>query len=208
MNMENFGRPTPKPDKPSIPDAKMLAFEQIKTPAELLTIMQENIHYGFVGKKDNEIYTPEDEDWDTTFDEQYFLQSPEQLISSGSGVCWDMTELERDWFAKHNYNFKVFFMMFVKDTDNNLPTHTFLAFEDQGKWYWFEHSFGEQRGIHEYPSLEELIVDVKKKQLDYAIKNRGASIDDYKDLKVCEYELPVYGSSAAEFMRKMNFDEK
>jgi hypothetical protein len=200
--MENFATPvpTPKPDKPVTPEAKLLAFEKITTPAELLASMNENIHYGFVGKNNQRVYTPEDEDMDKDINDEYFLQSPEELINSGHGVCWDMTELERDWFTKHNYNLKVFFMMFAKNVENNLPTHTFLAFEDQGKWYWFEHAFGEQRGIHEYPSLNELIIDVKKKHLDYAIKNRGASVEDYQDLKICEYGVAPSGINPNEFI--------
>lgn len=202
MNRENFDSPAPKPDKPVTLEDKILAFEQIKTPVELLANMTANIQYGFIGKKNNKTHSPEDKDWDSSFIDEYSLQSPEELISSGHGVCWDITELERDWFAKHGYNFKVFFMMFVTGAPNDLPTHTFLAFEDQGKWYWFEHSFGEQRGIHEYASLEELIADVKKKQLDYVVKNRGANIDDYKYLKVCEYETPTYGSSSIGFVEE------
>lgn len=179
---------------------KLLKFEKIQTPKELLSALAEKIHYGFVGKNDNKIYLPDEMDNDFPMDTEYFLQSPAQLINSGYGVCWDVAELERDWFSKHDYKFKVFFMMFAKDTENDLPTHTFLAFEDKGKWYWFEHAFAAHRGIHEYTSLETLIADVKNKQFDYAIKHSSATEDDYESLKVCEYGVPTYGLNPQEFI--------
>jgi len=206
--MENLNIPDGKSERPKSLDNEILTFEQIKTPAELLEYLAENIHYGFVGRNNNRTYSPEDEDMDNDFASEYFLQSPTELLNSGHGVCWDITELERDWFAKHGYKFKVFFMMFVKETANNLPTHTFLAYEDNGKWYWFEHAFGEQKGIHEYESLEDLVADVKKKQLDYAMKNAGATIEDYENLRVCEYEAPSLGINAQEFILQATKDKK
>lgn len=198
--MENMGPTGPQTEKSVTPEDKILAFEDAKTPEELSALMAKNIHYGFVGKNNKKIYSPDDPKMPADFSKEYFLQSPAELIESGHGICWDSTELERDWFTKHGYNFKVFFMMFAKDTPNNLPTHTFLAFENQGKWCWFEHAFGAQRGIHEYTSLEELIVDVKMKHSNYAMEQAGASAEDFQKIRTCEYKQATYGSSAREFM--------
>lgn len=176
-------------------------FENIKTPQELLEFMK-NIEYGFVGKNNQKIYSWKYEEMGRDFDKEYFLQSPEELIKSGHGVCWDSAELERYWFEKNGYDFKVFFMIFFKEHNNNLPTHTFLAYKGKDKWFWFEHSFGSHRGVHEYDSMEDLILDVKKKHFDYAIKHRGATVEDEKDLQTFEFEKPRYGSNTQEFIEQ------
>ncbi len=178
---------------------KLIIFEDIKSPQELLAFMKKNIAYGFIGKSNRRVYSSKDDMYDN-FSNEYFLQSPEELIKSGHGVCWDDAELERHWFGKNGYNFKVFFIIFNKEYENNLPTHSFLAYMERDKWFWFEYSFSVHRGIHEYDSLEDLISDVKKKHFDYAIKHREATIEDEKDLMIFEFEKPKYGSSPQGFV--------
>jgi hypothetical protein len=177
-------------------------FEKIKTPEELLEFMN-NIKYGYIGKNDQKIYTSKDKNFDADMGKEYYLQDTKQLLESKRGVCWDQTELERTWFAKQNFDFKVFYLAFVKEEANTLPTHTFLAYKNNDKWYWFEHSFHIHQGIHQYDNLQDLIEDVKKKELAYAIANRGATKNDYNDLKICEYKTPAYGCSADEFINSI-----
>lgn len=179
---------------------KIKAFENIKTPDGLLSFMENNIHYGFVGKNNKKIYAYDDERVDADFLKEYYLQSPKELLDSGYGVCWDSAEFERQWFSEHGYNNKVFFMMFAKEEGTDLPTHTFLVFNQDDKWQWFEHSFGDYRGIHEYDNLEDLIEDVKRKHYEHAAQNKGAKTEDFNFLKICEYKKPVYGSSPKEFV--------
>jgi hypothetical protein len=174
-------------------------FENVKSPEELLSFMAEHVDYGFVGRN-GKVYTHDDKNWDADFSEQYALQSPEELLASQHGVCWDDAELERHWFATHGYNHRTYFMMYAKEAGTSLPTHTFLAYQEGERWCWFEHAFGSQRGIHEYANLEELTDDVKSRHHDYAIKNRGATDDDSACLRLGEYEPPKYGSSAQEFI--------
>jgi hypothetical protein len=179
---------------------KTKIFEKIKTPDELLVYMQGNIKYGYVGKNNQKAYTPDNEDMDSNFLEEYYLQTPEELLESKHGVCWDDVELEREWFSKQNYEFKTFLLIFAKESSNNLPTHTFLAYKNNDKFYWFESAFKQCAGIHEFENLNDLFEDVKAKQLDYAIKNSGATSEDFKDLKLCEYEAPTPGCGAEEFI--------
>jgi hypothetical protein len=177
-------------------------FEDIKSPEELLVYM-ENIKYGYVGKNNHKIYDYDDKDFDMDFEKEYYLQTPEQLLKSKHGVCWDQVELERDWFLKHHYDFKVFYLAFLKEAANNLPTHTFLTYKKNDKRYWFEHSFGDCKGIHEYENLKELMDDVKKKHLLHAIKEGGVEEKDFNDLRFCEYEVPAFSCSPNEFMENM-----
>lgn len=93
--------------------------------------------------------------------------------------------------------------MFAKEEANNLPTHTFLVYRSGDKFYWFENSFGSQKGIHEYKDLESLIEDVKDKQFEYAKKERVAMVDDFNDIKICEYETPKFGCTTNEFINNI-----
>ncbi len=177
-------------------------FEDVKTPEELLEYMKE-IKYGYVGKNNGKVYEYGDDDFDADFPDEYFLQRPEQLLESKHGVCWDQVELERDWFSKHDCDFKVFYLAFLKKTANNLPTHTFLTYKEGEKWCWFENSFGDHKGIHEYASLEELMEDVKKKHLRHAISEGTAVESDFNDLRFCEYEAPLAGVSPVGFVENI-----
>jgi hypothetical protein len=178
---------------------KKQEFERITGPEELLSFMKEKINYGFVGKN-KKVYAHDNEKMNTDFEAEYYLQSPEELLESGQGVCWDSVELERRWFLEHSFKPEVYFMMYAKEGGTDLPTHTFLVFEKDNKWHWFEHSFGDQRGIHEYASRGELLDDVKKKHHDYAVQNRGATNEDFARLRVMAYEKPDFGSSPQEFI--------
>jgi len=209
MNLENYLN-----NEPELPEnIKTLdqLLERVKNPEELLAYMEKNIEYGYVGRENNYIYSSGDVNFDNNFDNEYFLQTPEQLLSSKRGVCWDQAELERFWFLKKEYESKVYFLMFAKEKLNNLPTHTFLVYKNNDKFYWFENSFGSQKGIHEYEDFDSLIEDVKEKQFEYAKKKCGAVADDFKDIKFCEYETPKFGCNVDEFMTSIidnNFKKK
>ena len=44
------------------------------------------------------------------------------------------------------------------DYNNNYPTHSFLIFKDKdNSWNWFENSDFENRGIHRFNSIDELL---------------------------------------------------
>lgn len=199
MNLENY-----LTNKPKLPEnIKTLdqLLENVKSPEELFDYMEKNIKYGYIGRENNHVYSSDDVDFNNNFDNEYFLQTPEQLINSKHGVCWDQTELERFWFSKKEYELKAYFLMFAKEyPDNNLPTHTFLVYKNNDKFYWFENSFSSQKGIHEYEDLDSLIKGVKEKQFEYAKKECGALDDDFKDIKFCEYETPKFGCNSDEFI--------
>ena len=184
--------------KPDRQEKAREIFENIKTPEELLAFMKDNITYGFVGKNSKKVFVSE-EDMDAGW-EEYYLQSPEELLDSKHGVCWDAAELERLWFFEHGYEPKVYFLMFAKEEGTDLPTHTFLVYNKNDKWYWFEHSFGAHRGIHKYSSQEELLLDVNKKHHEHAVKAQGATEEDFKTLRLSEYEKPEFGASPEEFV--------
>lgn len=173
-------------------------FEGIKTPEELLAYISANISYGYIGKNNRRTYTPEDSDFDSAFSKEYYLQTPEEFLTSKHGVCWDSAELARHWFSQKNHEFKMFFMTFVKSRIR--LTHTFLAYKKADSWCWFESTIPNNKGIYQFSNLNDLIDAAKKNQMTYAIKYRGATEEDLNDLKVCEYEKPVCGCSYHEFI--------
>ena len=90
-----------------------------------------SIEYGFKDKNGNNLINSER--WDKDFYKFYFLLSPEELLSSKCGVCWDQVELERKLFNDANIDCDTYFIYI--DDNENLPSHTFLTFQLNDKYY-------------------------------------------------------------------------
>ena len=80
---------------------------------------------------------------DENYSDNYILQSPNEIIKNKVGVC----------------------------DKAKCPTHTFLTFEKDNKYYWFEHSWERFKGIHEYNSLQDLLINVRDKFIKYELNN-------------------------------------
>lgn len=139
------------------------------------------IEYGFKGENGENIIN-NSKKWDEEFFDFYYLQTPEELLKTRCGVCWDQVELERKLFEDNGINCKTYFI-YIVDNDM-LPSHTFLVYENDNKYYWFEHSWEKYRGIHEYKSEIELLLDVKEK-----FKNDNCTGED-SFLYIYEYNKP------------------
>jgi len=134
----------------------------------IMNIM-ETIEYGFKENNINILYNNSYR-WNNEFNDFYYLQTPKELLKSKCGVCWDQVELERYLFEKEKIKCNSYFI-YIKDGDN-LPSHTFLTFNYNNKYYWFEHSWYKYKGIHEYNSITELLHDVIQKFLkEYKVNN-------------------------------------
>lgn len=154
---------------------------------EIMELMNK-ISYGWVDK--NGVKHVNDFE---TFSTDYVLQSPEEIIKSQVGVCWDQVELERYYF--NNITIKTFFI--VHYDNEKCPTHTFLTFEKNNHYYWFEHSWERFKGIYKYNSLKKLLNDVKTKFIQFELNN------NYKEdnLEIHEYIKPKYNISVQEFYK-------
>ena len=144
---------------------------------EIMKIMNQ-IDYGFKDDKGFNLIEKEEE-WNH-FEEFYYLQTPEELLKSKCGVCWDQVELERKLFKEKGYNIKTYFI-YIQD-DDMLPSHTFLVIDDN---IWFEHSWYNQRGIHKYETLKDLLEDVEQKFIEEK--------DNLSENAICylyEYQTP------------------
>ena len=151
-----------------------------------------NIQYGFVDNNKN-IYPVSLENWDSNFDNLYYLQSPKELIETKCGVCWDQVELERFLLKENKIESESYFI--IAHNEKQTKTHTFIVVESNN-CYWIEHSWETNRGIHEYKSLTELLNDIKNKfEESLEIENKTYTLEIYK------YETPKYGINCTDFMK-------
>lgn len=131
------------------------------------------------------------------------LQAPAEFIEHHLGNCWDQTELQREWFQRHGYDFKTYLLYYYL-SDDSCPSHSILVYRENGKWFWFEPMFygasEDYIGIHDYASESELLDDFGAKFLDYG-QQTGLlphKIDKGKR-SLYEYLRPKYGINDAEF---------
>lgn len=154
--------------------------EKIK---KIMNIM-ENIEYGYKDLNGNNIIITDPNKWDNEFDSFYKLLTPEELLKTKCGVCWDQVELERKLFEDNDIKCKTYFI-FIHDHDM-LPSHTFLTYETNNKHYWFEHSWNFYKGIHEYESKIDLLLDIInifRKEHSETSKDANLYLYEYKKPK-------------------------
>ena len=166
---------------------------------EIMDIM-DNIQYGFMDENNENIIDKDIEKWNNEFNSFYYLQTPDELLKSKCGVCWDQVELERKLFNDVNVPFKCYFI-YISD-ENKLPSHTFLTFIMNNKYYWFEHSWYKYKGIHEYSSLDDLLLDVIKK-----FKGDNSKISNDSNIYLYQYERPKEHISCDEFYKYIETQE-
>ena len=159
---------------------------------EIMNILN-NIEYGFKDKDGNNLINSEI--WDKDFYNFYYLLSPEELLNSKCGVCWDQVELERKLFNEANIDCDTYFIYI--DDNESLPSHTFLTFQLNDKYYWFEHSWNDMKGIHEYNNFEKLLNDVKTKFIDSRKNEINPNLNYY--IYIYKYNQPKYHIKCDEF---------
>lgn len=172
-------------------------FNKIDNPKDLLEYMSKNIKYGFVGKNGKKYLVQTSEDWNDWYQECR-VQTGEEVLNTNVGTCWDQVELERLWFEKNNYEIKTIFIWF--EVEEEYPTHTFLLYKKDNKWFWFENSFEIYRGIHEFNSIKEAIEDIKFKHLKYAINKGIAKLSDKEYIKTYEYSKLLSSLNVEEYI--------
>ncbi len=157
----------------------MKEYNELKTPEELYEYMCDNFEYGYLDK-DNNIHHYDDPNYDDLdWYNIYMLENEKDILESGVGTCFDMTELERDFLERNGYKVYTYFEMILLDYDNPYPMHSFLVYEDNNKYCYFEFSDYKNRGIHKYDNIIELLNDARirfmKNQEEYDIKEEEKS---------------------------------
>lgn len=162
----------------------------LKKLDKIMDIMN-SIEYGFKDETGFNIIN-DSVMWDNEFYKFYYLLSPDELLEKKCGVCWDQVELERYLFNKNDISCDSYWICIYDG--NNLPSHTFLTFNDGNNYYWFEHSWEKYRGIHKYDSLNYLLCDVKEK---FILSHSEVSNFDFTF--VYKYDIPKAHISCSEF---------
>ena len=171
--------------------------DNINKPEELLDYMS-NIKYGYLGKN-GKIYYQDDSNFNKDWFNQYVLENKEEFINNQCGTCFDQVEFERDWFINNNYSVKTFYEMVLLDYDNNYPTHSFLIYKDNNKWCWFENADYNNRGIHKFDKLEELLEYQYNKYIEL-LKTFNISKEEINKIIITEFLKPKDNISAKEYI--------
>lgn len=84
----------------------------------------------------------------------YKLLSPEEFEKYNGGVCWDYVLYEAKYFDKFfpDIPYKTFY--FCSERGNS---HTFLIFELDGMYYWYESSWKSQVGIYGFRTERDAV---------------------------------------------------
>lgn len=120
--------------------------QQILQPPDLLAWIGQNILFGW---RDRAGFThPTINDPET-----YALQTPDEILISRTGICWDVVELMRDWFTKMtDFPIQTYYIFY--DDGAGCPSHTVLTFQYKSRICWIEPPyFGAAflfSGIHSY----------------------------------------------------------
>lgn len=162
---------------------------------ELIINKMNDIKYGFAFDIKN-IYPYNEKNWDNDFQKKYFLQSPETLIKTKYGVCWDQVELERYYLETNNIKCNSYFI--INYDGKIFPTHTFIIVNDEINYYWLEHSWEPYRGIKKYKSLNEALLCIENK-FNNMIKSKYNISNDYT--VIYEYIKPSYNITAQTFCK-------
>lgn len=134
---------------------------------------------------------------------EYFLQSPAEVLESQIGICWDQTELMREFFRQKKVECKSYFLYYYLN-DDNCPSHSILVYKNGEKYCWFEPMFFTTpfyySGIHEFNSLNELLENFRVKFIRNG-KMQGVLPEEYdaSELSLYQYDKPKYGISAEDF---------
>lgn len=141
----------------------------------------------------------------------YYLQSPKELMDSKLGICWDRTELYRDYFKNMtDLKYETYYLLY--EDGACCPSHTILVYYKNNRVYWFEPMFQNKdcyySGIHEYNNIEELLNDFKKIWIKNAIINQEIP-KNYNDgnILIYKYNKPKYHINGFEMRNHINNSE-
>lgn len=150
----------------------------VNTPEELMEFFKKNLEYGFTC--DGVVYLENRPDFGEKFNELYKIRLGEDFIKEGYGVCWDFCELEREFFKAKNIEHECFFMISSNNRAEGGPTHTFALYQQNGKWYWFEYSWFNHRGIWEFDTKEKALNTVIETFREECTMKEYKNVDTFK----------------------------
>ena len=118
------------------------------------------------------------------YDKYYRMASPEQFVKQDGGICWDYVTYEANWFSTNIPEVRIHSYYIQFYDKKYMPTHTFLVFEYDDKYYWFESAFGALQGIWEARSLKDIF--------NFAMYNMSMHPKKNPELLKCNFEIREY----------------
>lgn len=125
-------------------------------------------------------------------DDETYIYDWSEVLKYKEGNCWEQVELERKLLTDIGINVSTYFIS-LSDGEN-YQTHTFLTYEESGKYVWIEHSWEKFKGIYKFDSVEELLKYVKRE----LIKDFSSDGEVYAFVYL--YEKPEHKMKASEFL--------
>ncbi|MBE6154549.1 MAG: hypothetical protein E7163_03140 [Firmicutes bacterium] len=162
---------------------------QVSNVKDILNQMN-GIEYGYSDTEKN-IH----KEIDKNFKKNYILSNPEEVINNKVGICYDLVELARACFKTLGKKCNSYFMVYYES--KKIHTHTFIVYEENEKFYWFEYAWDIYKGIHEYVSLYDLLTDIRNKFKEFNKLNYM----DFDYLCIYKYKKPKYHISLKEFYK-------
>ncbi len=150
--------------------------------------------------------------YDGNNNEDYVLQSPLELMKTKVGICWDYTELYRQFF-NHLTLKKETYLFYYEVDENFWPSHSLFVYYAHKKVYWLEPMLDTEAfnysGIHEYDNVDSLLKDAKEAFLKNGKLNGflPQSIDPQK-LFCYKYREPKYHLNNQKFYEHVQNGEK
>lgn len=168
---------------------------QIRTPNDILSFMEENIDYGWVGIDGKKRVRTMDD-----FRKFYRTSLVEETIQSNVGTCIEQVNLMHYLMNKIDIESKMFCTrMYEDETFDDLKApermHCFLLFYVNDKVYQLEHPDDSRIGIHSYESEEAAIEFLvshyeKNTEEEYKRKNKPAPANGFKRITTEFFEVP------------------
>ena len=166
----------------------------VKTPKDLYRWMGKNIKYGI-----NIDHPTKETDMALKFFKYYKLQTPEQLLKSKMGVCWDQTYFEKRWLEDRGFETQQFYIEL--DINPARPTHTFTIFKDGDDWFYFENSFYIIRQVTKIRNVKNLVDMVITAMVNEEVKkDPSLNYNMAKTLVTKMVGEPPYGKGVVAFM--------
>lgn len=162
-----------------------------KSPKELNSILNK-FDYGFMynGKR-----------YDDIDPDKYRTIDPESFEKYRIGACWDYTAYEYYYFLNKfpDLHPETYFILAVLNGTGTTPTHTWLSYSNDDKFYIFESSWKYQ-GITEYSSKDNLFKSYSKLWLEDS--DNETSHYPIKEFYILKFVPPTkFNMTPDEYMR-------
>lgn len=134
------------------------SFEDINTPEELMDYMNKEIIYGWIDELGNKHF-----DDLKGIRKNYKIKSLSYIIELKLGTCLEQAKLQKFFFDNNHIKNKIYCFEYKENQNEQIKVHPITIYNKDNKWYHFEHSFYNYRGIHEFDNIDNLLESFSRK---------------------------------------------